>query len=80
MRKSESRQLVQKETYTAGEIAALFSVSHRTACKYLDKGVLPGFRFPGSQRRLVRHADLVKFVAAHPEFAPVLTKLEPLEN
>lgn len=50
---------------TTGQIAALCGVAPRTVSKWIDTGLLKGFRLPGSLDRRVMLADLEAFVEAH---------------
>lgn len=78
MRKSTRTGLLKrKEQYSAGEVAYMLGVSHRTACSYIDAGVIPGFAFPGSQRRRVLFTAIQKYIAENPKFEFMLLKIEP---
>ncbi len=48
--------------YRTGEIAKMLGFAPRTIAKWVDSGLLPGFKIPGSTHRRVVHEDLVKFV------------------
>lgn len=50
-----------RDVYTTGEVAKICSVSVRTVVKWIDSGMLPGYRIPGSQDRRVTAAALEKF-------------------
>lgn len=50
------------QTYTTGKIAKLCEVAPRTVSQWIDKGLLRGYRIPGSQDRRVRKEELVKFL------------------
>ena len=67
--------LPTKEQYTAGEVAVLYGVSHRTACKMIDGGAIQGFTVPGSKERRVLFASVKAHVAANPAYAFVLAKI-----
>ncbi|SIO37743.1 hypothetical protein SAMN05444166_4214 [Singulisphaera sp. GP187] len=67
--------ITKKEQYTAGDVAILFGVSHRTACKMIDRGDLSGFTIPGSKERRVLHAEIVKYVSANPQYTHILAKI-----
>ena len=71
------RTLPEQEQYTAGEVAILYGVSHRTACKMIDTGALKGFTVPGSKERRVLLADIRAHVAARPQYGYVLAKIVP---
>jgi two-component system response regulator RpaA len=47
--------------YTTGTIARLLSVAPRTVSKWIDSGMLKGFRVPLSRDRRVTRESLVKF-------------------
>lgn len=64
-----------KEQYTAGDIAVLFGVSHRTACNMIDNKHIAGFKVPGSEARRVLHTALQDHVRLNPQYAFVLRKL-----
>jgi hypothetical protein len=61
--------------YTSGQVARLFGVTSTTAAKWIDRGVLKGFRLPGSLKRRVAHVELIAFVCRHPEFVIELDKI-----
>lgn len=66
----------KKEQYTAGEVAILYGVSHRTACKMIDSGAIKGFTVPGSKERRVLFVAVKEHVAAHdPHYKFVLDKI-----
>lgn len=69
------KTLPSREQYTAGELAILYGVSHRTACKMIDKGDISGFTLPGSRERRVLRQSIKDHVAANPSFAFVLSKI-----
>lgn len=69
-------KIFRKAQYTAGDIAALYGVSHRTACKMIDTKIIAGHTVPGSKQRRVSHEALVAHVSAHAEYAFVLDKIE----
>ena len=48
---------------STGQIAKLVQVAPRTVSKWIDSGLLPGYRLPGSRDRRVPRASLVKFLA-----------------
>lgn len=50
---------------TTGIIAKLCGVAPRTATKWIDSGLLKGFRIPGSQDRRVTRAVFEKFAIEH---------------
>lgn len=80
MKKSDyPKTLPAKEQYTAGEVAILFGVSHRTACKMIDSGAIPGFSVPGSKERRVLFTSIRTYVEANPAFTFVLLKIVTTE-
>jgi len=50
------------EVFTTGEVAKLCRVSSRTAAKWIDNGLLKGWRVPGGKDRRVARKDLVAFL------------------
>lgn len=69
------KTLPKKEQYTAGEVAIIYGVSHRTACKMIDSGVLRGFLVPGSMSRRVLFGSIEDHVTANPSYKFVLSKI-----
>lgn len=69
------KSLPRKEQYTAGEVAILYGVSHRTACKMIDNGTIQGITVPGGKERRVLMSAIREHVAAHPQYAYVLGKI-----
>ena len=69
------KTLPKQEQYTAGEIAILYGVSHRTACKMIDGGAIKGFTVPGSKERRVLYTAIKEHVLACPQFRYVLDKI-----
>jgi hypothetical protein len=57
-----------RQFFTTGDLSSLFGVAPRTVIKWIDSGLLEGFRLPGSADRRVRLESLSAFLAAHPEF------------
>lgn len=53
------------QAYTTGAIARMYRVSPRTATGWIDSGLLPGYRIPGSQDRRVTAEALTRFAAEH---------------
>lgn len=62
---------MDEKPMTTGEIAAHCQVCPATVKKWIDKGLLEGYRLPGSGCRRVTVAALRSFLAAHgmPDFA-----------
>lgn len=73
------KTLPKKEQYTAGEVAILYGVSHRTACKMIDGGAIEGFTVPGSKERRVLFTAVQKHVAANTVYSYVLAKIVATE-
>lgn len=48
--------------YSTGQVARLLNVANRTVAKWIDRGILKGYRLPGSGDRRVSEPDLVDFV------------------
>lgn len=52
-----------KKSFTSGEVADLCGgVSYRTAQKWIDAGLMRGYRLPGSKDRRVPREELVRFM------------------
>ena len=51
-----------KNIYTTGDIAAICKVAPRTVTKWFDRGLLSGYRIPGSRDRRITHASLMQFL------------------
>lgn len=69
------KTLPYKEQFSAGDIAVLYGVSHRTACKMIDSGSIKGFTVPGSKARRVLFSSIKAHVAANPAYAFALAKI-----
>ncbi len=50
---------------TTGIIAKVCGVAPRTATKWIDSGLLKGYRLPGSQDRRVSRAEFERFATEH---------------
>ena len=50
---------------TTGAIAEIAGVAPRTVSKWIDAGILKGYRIPLSQDRRVEVAELRKFLSKH---------------
>lgn len=73
--------------YTTGEVAAILKVATRTASKMIDRGLIKGYRIPGSRDRRVTHEALQRFLLESgmpvddPEFCtPLVFALSPDES
>lgn len=64
------------DVFTTGKIAKVCRVSARTVSKWIDSGLLKGWRLPGGVDRRVARSELVAFLARHG--MPALT--EPVEQ
>jgi len=66
---------------TTGVVANICNVAPRTVSQWFDKGLLTGYRIPGSLDRRIPIAELARFMAAHnipiPESWPALKKAVP---
>src|SRR5262245_41693343 len=51
--------------FTTGQVAHLLGVAPRTVSKWFDRGLLSGYRIPGSNDRRIPREDLLKFIAEH---------------
>lgn len=82
MKKSEYPPSIPRAAeYTAGDVAILYGVAHRTACSMIDRGILKGHRVPGGIERRVRHEDLMRHARGnHGNFAYVLAKIDGLSE
>jgi excisionase family DNA binding protein len=59
---------------TTGEVARMLQLSRSLICWYIDNGILPGYRIPGSGHRRVRLLDLSRFAERYK--IPLRNKLE----
>jgi excisionase family DNA binding protein len=59
------RVKVRHDYLTTGQVARLFSVSAKTAARWIDTGLLPGWRIPGGQDRRVDPASAIHFAGVH---------------
>lgn len=50
---------------SASQAARMCYVSNNTVIKWIDSGMLPGFRVPGSRHRRVTRESLRRFMEAH---------------
>lgn len=53
------------KVFTTGNIATMLHVAPRTVSKWIDSGLLQGYRLPGSQDRRVTDEKLKEFLMAH---------------
>jgi len=54
-----------KKILTSGEVAKICNVAHRTVQKWFDRGILNGYRLPGSGDRRIPVNELVSFMKAN---------------
>ena len=54
-----------KKVLTTGEVANICNVAPRTVSMWVDRGLLEGYRIPGSRDRRVPVAELVRFMKEH---------------
>ena len=54
-----------KVVFTPGEVAKICNVSSPTVIKWIDSGLLKGFKIPGSKARRVTRKDLLAFMNEH---------------
>lgn len=74
-KRSAATTVPRADQYTSGQVATIYSVAPRTACKMIDDGVIEGHIAPGTKNRRVRHEAILAHVAAHPEFKHVLQRI-----
>ncbi len=56
---------MSEKVFTTGNVARLCQVSPRTVTIWFDKGLLEGYRLPGSTDRRITRSSLVKFLEAN---------------
>ncbi|HHT9125223.1 MAG TPA: response regulator [Candidatus Brocadiia bacterium] len=56
---------MNNDVLTSGEVARICNVSSPTVIKWIDSGMLKGFRIPGSKARRVARKDLLAFMVEH---------------
>ena len=64
-----------KDVFTTGQVAIICCVASRTVNKWIDNGLLIGYRLPGSLDRRVSIESLEKFAAQH-EIEPAIYQLK----
>ncbi|HUV41068.1 MAG TPA: helix-turn-helix domain-containing protein [Sedimentisphaerales bacterium] len=66
---------------TTGDVANICNVAPRTVSKWFDKGLLTGYRIPGSLDRRIPIAELARFMTEYnipiPESSPALKNAVP---
>jgi excisionase family DNA binding protein len=55
----------RKDVFTTGEVARICRVSPRTVAKWIDAGLLKGYRIPGSKDRRIPREILIRFLKDH---------------
>ncbi len=50
---------------SSGEVAKVCHVAPRTAQKWIDTGLLKGYRIPGSKDRRVPVGEMIRFMEEH---------------
>lgn len=67
MVKADRRYRVKTEraVFTTGDVARIAQVAPRTVAKWIDAGVLPGYRIPGSRDRRITRETLIRFLKDH---------------
>lgn len=68
---------MNKDVFTTGEVARICNVSSPTVNKWIDTGMLKGFRIPGSRARRVARKDLLALMN---EYGMPLDKLENIKT
>ncbi|MGR3310256.1 MAG: response regulator [Candidatus Brocadiales bacterium] len=56
---------MSNDILTSGEVARICNVSSPTVIKWIDTGMLKGFKIPGSKARRVTKKDLLEFMREH---------------
>lgn len=51
-----------RDLFTTGQISRMYRVSPRTVSKWIDTGILRGYRLPMSKDRRVTRTNLVAFL------------------
>lgn len=55
----------KKKVFTSGDVAHICNVCRRTASSWFDRGLLKGYRIPGSGDRRVTREELIQFLKHH---------------
>lgn len=69
-----------KTVFTTGDVAKICQVAARTASKWIDSGLLQGYRIPCSKARRVPRSALVEFIKKHNMPLDVLISMDRSEN
>lgn len=77
-----ARKRIGITLYTSGQVAQLLGVSPGLVGKWIDNGLLEGFRLPHSKVRRVSHAALEEYAEAHGlrEVAQALAATRPVQQ
>ena len=62
---SYSPRLDKDAPLTTGQVARLMGCAPRTVMQWFDRGLLPGYRLPGSRDRRFRRADVMRFMVQY---------------
>ena len=54
--------MTKESVLTTGDIAKICNVSQKTAAKWFDKGIISGYRLPGSKDRRIPIDELYRFM------------------
>ena len=54
-----------REIFTTGAVAKVLHVAPRTVSKMFDRGLISGYRIPGSQDRRITRTQLRAFMRTH---------------
>jgi hypothetical protein len=79
-RADQSHLFLPERRYTAGDVAALAGVCSRTVGKWLDRGLLAGWKMPGRGWRFFAGGELLRFFESwgmDPARAKLLASLRP---
>ncbi|MHC4124101.1 MAG: helix-turn-helix domain-containing protein [Planctomycetota bacterium] len=64
---------------TMGDVARICNVSPRTAIKWFDRGILSGYRLPGSNDRRVPIEEFLYFIKVNNMPSSYTTKIQALK-
>ena len=63
-------------SYSCPELARFFGADPKTIAAAIDKGLIAGFKVPGTSRRRVFHRDLMRFLKSDPQYRPLINHIE----
>jgi excisionase family DNA binding protein len=71
-----------KKVLTPGDVAKICNVAHRTVQKWFDRGLLTGYRLPGSRDRRIPISELIDFMKTNniPMTSPLITDFLDAED